>query len=60
MMGGDYIVEVFITRDGRGTCPGDWLPVDGMDYSLRGQAVEVAAAWEADGYTTRIKKRRAA
>lgn len=24
------------------------------------KAVEVAAAWEADGYTTRIKKRRAA
>lgn len=57
---GEYIVEVWMTHDGRGACPGEWLPVDGMDYTMRDRAVEVAAAWEADGYTARIKKRRAA
>jgi len=48
----DYIVEIWID--------GEWLPVDGMDYTTRDAAVDVAAEWEAEGYTARIKNRNTA
>lgn len=56
----DYITEVWVPTDARGARLGAWLPVDGMDYTTRDNAVDVAAEWEADGYTARIKKRSAA
>lgn len=53
-----YICEAWVDRDGRGVpIPGEWLPVDGEDWGTRDHAIDIAAAWEADGYTTRIKRR---
>lgn len=56
----DYIVEIWVATHW-GVChTGEWLPVDGMDYTTRDAAVDVAAEWEAEGYTARIKKRNTA
>lgn len=55
-----YITEIWVDHDGRGTRPGEWLPVDGMDYTTRDQAVDIAAEWEEEGFTARIKKRNTA
>lgn len=53
----NYMTEVWIDRDGRGAqIPGEWLPADGMEPTTLNHAVEIAADWERDGYTTRIKK----
>lgn len=51
-----YICEVWVDQDGRGERrPGEWLPVDGMPWGTRDQAIDVALEWEREGYITRIR-----
>lgn len=56
----DYITEIWVGGVNGGVAWGEWLPVDGMDYTTRDAAVDVAAEWEAEGYTARIKRKAAA
>lgn len=54
-----YICEIWASHTWRGETRDAWLPVDGMDYTTRDAAVDVAAEWEAEGYTARIKRKAA-
>lgn len=53
-----YICEIWVVNHGPGPVgTGHWLPADGEDWGTQDRAIDVAAAWEAEGYTARIRKR---
>lgn len=54
-----YITEIWVGGVNGDTAWGKWSPIDGMDYTTRDAAVDVAAEWEAEGYIVRIKRKAA-
>ena len=57
MTSDSYICEILVTRIWRDTLESEWLPAENTDWGTRDQAINVAAEWEAEGYTARLKKR---
>lgn len=51
-----YITEIWVSGTRGGVSWGEWLPVDGMEYTARENAIDEAARWEDEGYIARVKK----
>lgn len=56
----EYLCEIWIGHAERGgwLTSGAWLPAEDSTWGSREQAIDTAAAWQADGYQARIASRR--
>lgn len=56
----EYICEIWISHAGRGGWlhNGEWLPAEDSTWGSREAAIDVAEAWDADGWMCRIASRR--